>query len=65
MPPPPVRSEAELLAAVAAEPSDLRSYLELASLYLHANRRADSISILRQALPHQKDSSTVYTALML
>ena len=54
-----------MLAAVAAEPSDLRPYLELASLYLHANRRADSISILRQALPHQKDSSSVYTALML
>ena len=65
MPPPPVRSEAELLAAVAAEPSDLRPYLELASLYLHANRRADSIKILRQALQHHPNSPTVFTALML
>jgi TonB family protein len=65
MPPPPVRSEAELLAAVAAEPSDLRPYLELASLYLRANRRADSIRILRQALTHHPDSSAVFSALML
>jgi tetratricopeptide (TPR) repeat protein len=57
------RSETDLLTAVAAQPSDLRPYLELATLYRNTNRRDEAETLLRQALTFHPKEGAVYSAL--
>ena len=57
------RSETDLLTAVAAQPSELRPYLELATLYRNTNRRDEAETLLRQALTFHPKEGVIYSTI--
>ncbi len=59
-----MRSEAELKAEIAAQPSAVRAYLELAQIYRMNSRPHDAETTLRAALAATPQADPVYMALI-
>ena len=60
---PPAHSEAELQSLIAAQPSELGPYLELARIYRNSQRRDEAEALLRKALTFHPQAGYVYSAL--
>jgi protein TonB len=57
------RSEADLQTMIAAQPSELGPYIELAMLYRNSQRRDEAEALLRRALTFHPKAAPVYSAL--